>query len=247
MLDLQENELFERYQSAQDSAALHKIMDTYNYIPTLLARRFAGKGLELDDIYQSACIGLMHAAQRFDTNRGVAFSTYATATVLGEIKKLFRDKKSCIRVPRQVYEIFSKANSLRNSQLVKDGTMPSLQELSEALHVSVEQISHALYWGDTQETYSLDQPIADGDALLADCIGMEDDEFLMIENKDFIDSFMQQLSEKEQDFVKYRFYDELTQSKIAQLMNTSQMNISRMEKRVLDSLRRFYEKTVCCS
>jgi len=76
---------------------------------------------------------------------------------------------------------------------------------------------------------------------------MEDDEFLMIENKDFIDSFMQQLSEKEQDFVKYRFYDELTQSKIAQLMNTSQMNISRMEKRVLDSLRRFYEKTVCCS
>ncbi|MBR6729551.1 MAG: B/F/G family RNA polymerase sigma-70 factor, partial [Clostridia bacterium] len=185
---LQEQELFLRYKNIPSQETLNEIMETYNYIPSLLSRRFAGKGLELDDIYQSACIGLMNAAKRFEPSRSVRFSTYATATVLGEIKRLFRDKKNCIRVPRQLYEIFSKANKLRNTQLVQSGTNPSRDELAKSLGVSASQLSHALYWGNTQEPTSLDQPIADTDALLADCIGMEDDEFLMIENKDFIES-----------------------------------------------------------
>jgi len=246
--ETEEKEMFLRLSDPDTSAeALDTIMESYNYIPTLLSRRFAGKGLELDDIYQSACLGLMNAAKRFDSARGICFSTYASATVLGEIKRLFRDKKNCIRIPRQMYEIFSKANQLRNRHLVENGTLPSHEELAEALQVTSEQLSHALYWGDAQDVCSLDQPIADGDALFSDCIGMEDDEFLLIENKDFIESFMKRLTEKEKEFVHYRFYDEMTQSKIASLMGTSQMNISRMEKRVLALLRQFYEKTVVLS
>lgn len=239
-----EQNLFARYKQTKDSSVLSEIVDIYAYIPEILARRFAGKGLEFDDIYQSACIGLVNAVKRFDTSRGTRFSTFATPTVLGEIKRLFRDKGNCIRVPRRMYEIFSKANKIRNEELVKTGRILGYQELAEKLDISIEQLAQAMYWGDTQEVYSLEQPLDEQDVILGDCIGMEDDKFLMIENKDFIDSFLNSLSDRERQFVKYRYYDELTQAKIAELMNTSQMNISRMEKKVLEHLRMMYKKTI---
>ena len=239
-----ERDLFVRFALTQDRALLNTIMHIYAYIPEILARRFSGKGLEFDDIYQSACIGLMNAAKRFDTERGTRFSTYATPTVLGEIKRLFRDKGNCIRVPRRIYEIFSKANKIRNEELVKTGKVPDSEELSVALGISTEQLAQAMYWGDTQDVYSLEQPIDEQDVMLSDCIGVEDDTFLMIENKDFIDTFLNSLPERERQFIQYRYYEELTQAKIAELMNTSQMNISRLEKKVLTHLRELYHRTV---
>lgn len=239
-----ERDLFLRYMQTKDTALLDKIAEIYTYIPDILARRFAGKGLEFDDIYQSACIGLVNAIKRFDPGRGTRFSTFATPTVLGEIKRLFRDKGNCIRVPRRVYEIFSKANKLRNEELVKTGRILGYRELAEELDISIEQLAQAMYWGDTQDVYSLEQPLDEQDVILGDCIGVEDDKFLMIENKDFIDSFLSSLSERERQFVEYRYYDELTQTKIAELMNTSQMNISRMEKKVLEHLRNLYKRTI---
>lgn len=239
-----EQNLFARYKQTNDSTVLSEIVHIYTYIPEILARRFAGKGLEFDDIYQSACVGLVNAVKRFDASRGTRFSTFATPTVLGEIKRLFRDKGNCIRVPRRMYEIFSKANKIRNEELVKTGRILGYKELAEELDISIEQLAQAMYWGDTQEVCSLEQPLDEQDVILGDCIGMEDDKFLMIENKDFVDSFLNSLPERERQFVKYRYYDELTQTKIADLMNTSQMNISRMEKKVLEHLRTMYQKTV---
>ncbi|MBE7048503.1 MAG: sigma-70 family RNA polymerase sigma factor [Ruminococcaceae bacterium] len=239
-----EHDLFMRYKETHDAGLFNQIMEQYNYITEILARRFVGKGLEFDDIYQSASIGLMNAVKRFNPDRGIRFATFATPTVLGEIKRLFRDKGNCIRVPRRMYEIFSKANKLRNEELVRTGKMPDRTELSKALGISVDQLSQAMYWGDTQAIHSLEQPIDGGDAILSDCIGIEDNEFLMIENRDFIESFMQSLSEREQQFVRYRFYEEMTQAQIAQLMHTSQMNISRMEKKVLTHLRQVYEQSI---
>lgn len=240
----QEQELFARYNATKDAALLNEIIQLYAYIPKILSRRFAGKGLEYDDIYQSACIGLVNAVKRFDPTRGYRFATFATPTVLGEIKRLFRDKGNCVRVPRRIYEIFSKANKLRNEELVKTGKTLGFKELAETLSISIEQLAQAMYWGDTQEVCSLEQSIDDQDVILGDCIGIEDDKFLMIENRDFIESFLVTLSEEERRFVQYRYYDELTQAKIATLMSTSQMNISRMEKRVLDRLRSFYKNAV---
>lgn len=239
-----EQNLFARYKQTKDGTVLSEIVHIYTYIPEILARRFAGKGLEFDDIYQSACVGLVNAVKRFDASRGTRFSTFATPTVLGEIKRLFRDKGNCIRVPRRMYEIFSKANKIRNEELVKTGRILGYKELAEELDISIEQLAQAMYWGDTQEVCSLEQPLDEQDVILGDCIGMEDDKFLMIENKDFVDSFLNSLPERERQFVKYRYYDELTQTKIADLMNTSQMNISRMEKKVLEHLRTMYQKTV---
>ena len=239
-----EQELFFRYQKTQDAAMLDEILRQYSYIADILARRFVGKGLEFDDIYQSASIGLMNAAKRFDPQRGTRFSTFAAPTILGEIKRLFRDKGNCIRVPRRLYEIFSKANKMRNEELVKNGKMPSYAELSEALNVSQEKLAQAMLWGDTREVHSLEQPLDDRDVILFDCLGMEDNEFLMIENKDFIESFMQALPEREQQFLKYRYYEEMTQSQIAKLLGTSQMNISRLEKKLLAHLRQLYGQSM---
>ncbi len=239
-----EQTLFEQYYATHDAALLDKIMDTYQYMTTILSRRFVGKGLEYDDIYQSASIGLMNAVKRFDPHRGIRFSTFATPTILGEIKRLFRDKGNCIRVPRRMYEIFSKANTLRNEELVRTGKTPSLEDLSQALGFSVEQLAQAMFWGDNRTVQSFEQPIDDEDAILADCLGVDDDAFLMIENRDFIESFIHSLPEREQQFIQYRFYDEMTQTEIARLMNTSQMNISRLEKKVLAHLRRVYDQSV---
>ncbi len=240
----EERDLFIRLKETKDNALLNEIVKEYNSIAVVLARRFAGKGLEYDDIYQCACLGLMNAAKRFEPERGYRFSSYAVPSVMGEIRRLFRDKGNCIRVPRRMYEIFSKANKIRNEELVQTGTMPSYQELSETLGVKEEQLAQAMTWGENQNVRSLDQPLNDEDLLLADCIGVEDNEFLMIENKDFIQRFIGTLPEREKQFIHYRFYDELTQAKISQLMHTSQMNISRLEKKVLEHLRRFYQKSV---
>lgn len=239
-----EQALFSRYAETKSLALLGEIVETYSYITEILSRRFVGKGLEYDDIYQSASIGLMMAVKRFDPKRGIRFTTFATPTILGEIKRLFRDKGNCIRVPRRLYEIFSRANKLRNEKLVKTGTLPDRDELSKALGISVEQLAQALYWGDNQAVQSLEQPLDGQEAILSDCIGMEDDEFLMIENRDFIEQFINSLPSREQEFIRYRYYDELTQTQIAERMNTSQMNISRMEKKVLSHLRRVYEETL---
>lgn len=238
----EENDLLTRYHNTKDPALLNEIMTQYAYITEILSRRFVGKGLEYDDIYQSASIGLMNAAARFEPKRGTRFSTFATPTILGEIKRLFRDKGNCIRVPRRMYEIYSKANRIRNEELVKTGKLPSRAELSEALGITDEQLSQAMYWGDSCEVHSLEQTVGDRDAMLSDCLGIEDNKFLMIENKDFVDRFIRSLPPREQQFVKYRYYDEMTQTQIAQKMNTSQMNISRMEKKVLTHLRELYEQ-----
>ncbi len=239
-----EQKLFADYKQKQNISLLNEIMEQYSYMVDILSRRFIGKGLEFDDIYQSASIGLMNAAKRYDLSRGTRFSTFATPTILGEIKRLFRDKGNCIRVPRRLYEIFSKASKIRNEELVKNGKLPSQKELSEALGVSLEQLAQALYWGDSKDVHSLEQPISDQDAILSDCIGMEDNQFVMIENKDLIESFIRSLPQREQQFIKFRFYDEMTQTQIAERMNTSQMNISRLEKKVIANLRQVYEQSI---
>ncbi len=236
-----ETALFTEYYATKNASLLDVIMEKYAYIAKILTRRFAGKGLEEDDIYQSACIGLMNAAKRFDPTRGIQFASYATPTILGEIKRLFRDKGNCVKVPRKMYEIFSKVNKIRNEELVKTGKMLSLPELSEALNITIEELSSALFWEDAQKVHSLDAQM-DEDIFLSDCIGITDEEFLMIENKDFLSRLTASLTDEEKQFLQYRFYEEMTQAEIAKLLNTSQMNISRLEKKVLSRLREMSNK-----
>lgn len=237
-----EQDLLLSYLNNRDEKTRDLLLQKYDYLPQILARRFVGRGIEYDDIYQCARIGLMNALSRYRPDKGVQFVTYATPTIIGEIKRLFRDKGNVIKVPRKIYEIFSKANKIKNAQLMQSGKQLSAQELAEMIGVSEKQMKDALQWGDNHFVRSLEQVLCCGedDALFSDYVGTEDEHFLMIENKDFVDAFISTLSEREQKFVKYRYYDGLTQNSIAQKMNISQMNVSRMEKRILNGLKQMY-------
>ena len=242
----EESALFEAFISTGDKEARDLILEKYDYLPQILARRFTGRGIEFDDIYQCASIGLFNALMRYNPEKSIRFATYATPTIIGEIKRLFRDKGHFIKVPRRIYEIFSKANKIKTAHLLENGEQLSIIELAELAGVPEDQMRAALEWGDNHFVRSLEQYIHndEDDTLFSNFLGTEDNNFLMIENEDFIKKFMSALSEKERQFVKMRYYDEMTQSNIAKKMNISQMNVSRMEKRVLTMLKKMYFDTV---
>ncbi len=246
---LQKNEdLLHVYLKTRDDNSRDSLLEKYDYLPRLLARRFVGRGIEYDDIYQCARIGLMNALSRYNAEKGVQFVTYATPTVIGEIKRLFRDKGHVIKVPRKIYEIFSKASKIKNARFMQNGKTPSAVELAEMIGVSEEQMTAALQWGDSHFVRSLEQFLYsnEDETLFSNYVGMEDDHFLMIEDKDFVDTFISTLTEREKKFVKYRYYDGLTQNNIAQKLNISQMNVSRMERRILSGLKQMYFDAVNC-
>lgn len=244
----QSEDLLRSYAEGKDEKTRDLLLEQYDYLPQLLARRFVGRGIEYDDIYQCARIGLLNALSRYNAEKGVQFITYATPTIIGEIKRLFRDKGHVIKVPRKIYEIFSKANKIKNAHLLQNGSSLSAAELAEMIGVSEQQMTLALQWGDNHFVRSLEQFIYNGEdeTLFSNCVGTEDDHFLMIEDKDFIHTFIGTLTEREQKFVKYRYYDGLTQNNIAKKLNISQMNVSRMEKRILNSLKQMYFEAVNC-
>lgn len=233
-----EYEMFSRYRETGDTELRDEILSSYIYIAEILSRKFINRGVEYDDIYQVACLGILYAIERFDPDKGVKFATYATPTVMGEIRKYFRDKGNFIRIPRRLYEVFYKAEKIRRNS----GGMTQ-EELARILNIPEKMIDSVSEIGDASFIKSLEyEAYADGEMSLSNVVGVEDKHYLMIEDKDFIDSCMQSLTETEREFVTYRYYDEKSQKEISQIMQISQMQVSRMEKRVLKKLKNLYFK-----
>ena len=231
-----EYEMFSRYRETGDTRLRDEIVSSYIYIAEILSRKFVNRGVEYDDIYQVACMGILYAVERFDPDRGVKFATFATPTVMGEIRKYFRDKGNFIRIPRRLYEIFYKAEKIRRmSGSISRGEIARILNIPETLLDSVYEI------GDASFIKSLEyEAYADGEISLSNVVGVEDKNYLMIEDKDFVASCMERLNEKEREFVRLRYYEEKSQKEISEIMNTSQMQISRMEKKVLKKFRGMY-------
>lgn len=231
-----EYELFARYRETGDVAARDRLVEHYIYIAEILSRKFINRGIEYDDIYQVASMGVLYAVERFDPDRGVKFATFATPTVLGEIRNYFRDKGSFIRIPRRLYEVFYKAEQIKRTH---GGA--GAEEIARILNISEDDMKKLAEIGDASFMKSLEyEAYADGALSLSDVLGMEDDRFLMLENRDFLESCFSKLPESERAFIKYRYYDEKSQAEIAELTGVSQMQVSRTEKRVLKKLRGMY-------
>lgn len=196
-----------------------------------LCRRFSGRGIEYDDLYQAGCIGLIKAADAFDSERGLCFSTYAVPVIMGEIRRLFRDG-GAVKVSRSIKELSLKISREKQSLEQKLGREPAVSELSAALGVSAEEITEALCA--SQPTVSLTYENDDGvnEAQLP-TISTEDE----ISDKLVIDEALEKLDEKEKQIVIYRYYNYFTQSKTAELMSMTQVQISRAEKKILAKLR----------
>ena len=231
-----EYELFSEYKRTGSAELRDEIVASYIYIAEILSRKFINRGVEYDDIYQVACLGILYAVERFDPDKGVKFATFATPTVLGEIRRYFRDKGNFIRIPRRLYEIFYKAEKIR-----RIGEGISIPEIARILNIPEKRLDMMYEAGDISFIKSLEyEAYADGELALSNVVGIEDKHYLMIENEDFIESCMARLTPEERDFVKYRYYEEKSQKEISEIMATSQMQVSRMEKRVLKKLRNMY-------
>ncbi len=234
--ELSEYELFSEYRRTGDISLRDEIIASYIYIAEILSRKFINRGVEYDDIYQVACMGILFAVERFDPDKGVKFATYATPTVLGEIRKYFRDKGNFIRIPRRLYEIFYKAEKIRRSS-----NEISNAEIARILNLPEKLIDEAYDWGDGSFIKSLEyEAYADGAMSLSNVIGADDKNFLMIENKDFLKFCMSRLSDEERNFIDLRYNREMSQKEIAEINNVSQMQISRFERKLLKKLKNLY-------
>ncbi len=233
-----EYEMFSQYRETKDTRLRDEIVSSYIYIAEILSRKFINRGVEYDDIYQVACMGILYAVERFDPDKGVKFATYATPTVMGEIRKYFRDKGNFIRIPRRLYEVFYKAEKIKR---MSNGI--SHEEIARILNIPEKMLETVYEMGDASFIKSLEyEAYADGEMTLANVIGVEDKHYLMIEDKDFVDFCMNHLTDDERKFIEYRFYDEKSQKEISSIMETSQMQVSRLEKRILKKLRTLYFK-----
>jgi RNA polymerase sigma-B factor len=204
-----------------------------------LARRFRNRGEWLDDLTQVATIGLIKSIDRFDLERGVEFSTYATPTIVGEIKRHFRDKGWAVRVPRRLQEL-KLALAKAIGELAQNlGRAPTVAELAQHLQMSEEEVLEGLESANAYSTVSLDAPDSgDDDApAVAESLGMVDDALEGVEYRESLKPLLEQLPPREKRILLLRFFGNLTQSQIATELGISQMHVSRLLARTLTQLR----------
>jgi RNA polymerase sigma-B factor len=203
-----------------------------------LARRFRNRGEPLDDLTQVATIGLIKSVDRFDPERGVEFSTYATPTIVGEIKRHFRDKGWAVRVPRRLQELRLSLTTATSELSQRHGRSPTVHELAEHLGISEEEVLEGLESANAYSTLSLDVPDTDDESpAVADTLGAEDDALEGVEYRESLKPLLAQLPQREQRILVLRFFRNMTQSQIAAEVGISQMHVSRLLARTLAQLR----------
>jgi RNA polymerase sigma-B factor len=204
-----------------------------------LARRFRNRGEPLDDLVQVATIGLIKSVDRFDPTRGVEFSTYATPTIIGEIKRHFRDKGWAVRVPRRLQELRLALTAATSELSQRHGRAPTVAELATHLHISEEEVLEGLESANAYSTLSLDVPETGDDEspAVADSLGAEDEALEGVEYRESLKPLLEQLPPREKKILLLRFFGNMTQSQIAEEVGISQMHVSRLLARTLSQLR----------
>jgi RNA polymerase sigma-B factor len=208
------------------------------------ARRFRNRGEPLEDLVQVGTIGLIKSVDRFDTDRGVEFSTYATPTIIGEIKRYFRDKGWAIRVPRRLQELRMQIGTASAELTQSLGRSPTPRELAEAIGCTVEEIVEGIESSNAYSTLSLDasDDSDDGPASMLDAIGIDDDGLEHVEIRESIKPLLDRLAPREKKILLLRFFKNMTQSQIAEEIGVSQMHVSRLLNRTLEQLRASLEE-----
>ena len=220
-------------QKIGDSEAMNEIVNENVGLVWNIVKRFSNRGYEMDDLFQIGSIGLIKAVLRFDTNYNTKLSTYAVAMIIGEIKRFLRDD-GIIKVSRSLKELAININDVRIKNPDKDYT---IEELAEILEVEREDIVMALDACSSVE--SLDKTISDeqNSRTIGETIEYKYNEYDVLLNKMEVNSLLEVLDEKEKKIILYRYYKEMKQSDIANIFGTSQVQISRIEKRALEKMR----------
>jgi len=216
-----------------------KLVELHLPLVEYLARRFRNRGEPYDDLMQVATIGLIKSVDRFDLDRGVEFTTYATPTIVGEIKRHFRDKGWTIRVPRRLQELKLSLGKATSELSQRNGRSPTVAELAAFLGVTEEEILEGLESANAYSAVSLDAPDGSDDdsPAVADTLGSVDEAMEGVEYRESLKPLLEQLPPREKKILLLRFFGNMTQSQIATEIGISQMHVSRLLARTLAGLR----------
>jgi RNA polymerase sigma-B factor len=233
------DERFGLYRRTGDRRVRDELVEEHAPLAHFLASRFANRGEPRDDLVQVALVGLFKAVERFDPDRGLQFSTFATPTILGELKRHFRDRGWAVRVPRRVQELHLQLGRIVSALGQEKGRSPTPGEVAERAGVSEESVLEAMEAGSLYRLVSLDGSVTPDDegGELAACLGDDDPEFERIEHRSEIAELLNVLPARERRIVELRFFESMTQSEIAEHVGVSQMHVSRLLNRSLDRLR----------
>ncbi len=233
-------ELFDRWRRQSDRGARDALIERFLPLARMLARRYAASNEPYDDLVQVASLGLVKAAERFDPGRGYAFSSFAVPTIVGELKRYFRDAGWALHVDRGAQERARRISDARQKISSSEGRSPTVGELSEFLECSTEEVVDGLQTAEAYETVSLDAPHpGGGDAAISrlEAIGDEDQRLSSVDDQATIFSAAQHLPQRERQILYLRFGEDLTQTEIADRLGVSQMQVSRLLRRSLQRLR----------
>jgi RNA polymerase sigma-B factor len=232
--------LLRRYHEDGDLQAREQLIEQYMSLVRSLARRYSYRGEQLEDLVQIGAIGLIKAIDRFDLERGVELTTYATPNIIGEIKRHFRDKGWSVRVPRGLQELNVQLSRLVEQLTVQYSRSPTIPELAKAAGVEEEEVLEALESGRAYTSLSLSVGGGGGDDDDLDpleSLGTEEHQYEVSEDRAVLAPGFKALDERERKILQLRFFEGLTQSQIAQQVGISQMHVSRLIRRSLEKIR----------
>jgi RNA polymerase sigma-B factor len=232
------SELLRAYHERGDRSARDRLVDEHLPLVRSLARRYAGRGEPLDDLVQVGSIGLIKAIDRFDLTRGVELSTYAIPTIVGELKRHFRDTGWAVHVPRRLKEL-----SLRLNHAIEElgtilGRSPTVAELAAEVEAEVEEVVEALDASRAYTAVSLSAPADDDGAVRLDLIGVDEAGYETSEHRAQLLPGFERIDDRERRILHLRFSEGMTQSQIAREVGISQMHVSRLIRRALETMRR---------
>ena len=235
-----EQELWRRFTLNRDQQARARLVDLYMPLARRMASRYAGVSEPYDDLLQVASLGLLNAVDRFDASRGTPFAGFAKPTILGELKRYFRDKVWTVRVPRSVHDRMAEVEKANETLTVDLRRPPSVEELAEQVGIGAADVLEILEAKHNRRPLSLDAPPVGEDpedASGAEWVGRPDGNFDLIDDRLAMESVLPSLEDREREVLRLRFVEELPQTEIARQIGCSQMHISRLLRRSLDKLR----------
>ena len=235
----EERRLFRAYLEGGDLGARERLVERFLPLARQLARRYGSAGEPIDDLIQVASLGLVKAIDRYELDRGTAFSSFAVPTILGEIKRHFRDTGWTVRVPRAIQERRMKVNRAIPVLTGKLGRSPTTAEIAEHIAASSEEVLEAMEAAVAYEPVSLDTSPGTGeeDETWAQSVGSEDPGYELVEHSATLAPAMRQLPERERMILQMRFVQDMTQSQIAERIGISQMHVSRLIRKALEVVR----------
>lgn len=234
--------LYAQWRETNDPALREQLILMNRSLVIYLARRFADRGESMDDMVQQGMIGLIYALDHFDSRRGLRFTTFATPTIIGEIRRYFRDKSRGLRIPRRMQEMNQAILSKIESLTQEFNRSPTYREIAQSLGLPIEDVIEALESGRASDPISLDEPFAGEDLVpLAERIGDVDPALTSSDEQSLLHAALLRLPEKYRVVLNYAYFQNKSQLEIAGLLNISQMHVSRLLRAALAQLRRHLE------